>query len=116
MEFSLNLHRGRVRASERAPRNSQRILERLHALAKIVERGADVHVERLRVTPPHLERGLIILTKNASRHGRQLAQEFTGISVALQTKKERRVVVGLSTRWPFKIKSASKKPGRFCSK
>ena len=49
MEFSLNLHRDRVRASERAPRNSQRILERLHALAKIVERGTDVHVERLGV-------------------------------------------------------------------
>ena len=90
MEFSLNLHRGRVRASERAPRNSQRILERRHRLAEIVERGGGVAVERLRVTPPHLERGLITLTKNASRHGRQLAQEFTGFSVALQTNKDRR--------------------------
>ena len=37
-----------MRASERAPRNSQRVFERLHALAEIAERGAVVLTIRLR--------------------------------------------------------------------
>ena len=46
LEFSLKPRREWVRASERAPRNSQRILERLHALAELVEGGGGVLVER----------------------------------------------------------------------
>ena len=42
-----NIHCGRVRATEHASRGSFRVLERLHGLADIVERGAVVLVERL---------------------------------------------------------------------
>ena len=91
-----NRRYGRVRASKHAPRNPFRVLDCLNAFAQIVEGGAVGSAERLRVNRPHPERNLTILAKKASRHGRQLAQEFTGVSVALQTKKERRVVVGFS--------------------
>ena len=42
----LNSSGGRVRAAEHAPRDSLNFLERRHGLAKIVERGAVVCVER----------------------------------------------------------------------
>ena len=44
----LNRSCGRVRATEHAPRNPCRILERRHSLADIVERGTGVLVERHR--------------------------------------------------------------------
>ena len=84
----------RVRATEHASGGPVYLLERRHGLVKIVERGAVVLVERRRVTPPHREREIVTLSEYTPRHGRQLAQEFTGFSVALPTKKERRVVVG----------------------
>ena len=59
----------RVRASEHAPRGPFRVLERRHGLAEIVERGGGVHVERRRVSPPHLERDFMSFSENASRHG-----------------------------------------------
>ena len=69
----------RVRGgSEHAPRDSCRILERRHGLAEIIERGVGVQVERLRVSPPHLDRKSILFAENASRHGRYLAQQFLG--------------------------------------
>ena len=40
--------RGRVRATEHAPRDPSRVLERRHCLAAIFERGGGVLVERLR--------------------------------------------------------------------
>ena len=48
MEFFLKPRREWVRASERAPRNSQRILERLHALAELVEGGGGVLISLLK--------------------------------------------------------------------
>ena len=50
----------RVRATEHAPRGPFHVLERRHGLAEIVERGAGVPVERLRVTPPHLQREFVL--------------------------------------------------------
>ena len=38
-----------MRAAEHAPRDPFHVLQRLHGLAEIVERGAGVPVERLRV-------------------------------------------------------------------
>ena len=45
-----------MRATEHTPRGPFYLIERRHCLAEIVERGAGVVVERLRVNPPHLER------------------------------------------------------------
>ena len=61
--------RGRVRATEHAPRDPFRLLERRHGLSEIVERGIGVQVERRRVRTLHLERGSLILSKNTLRHG-----------------------------------------------
>ena len=41
-----------MRTTEHAPRDPRRLLERRHCLAEIVERGASVVVERLRVKRP----------------------------------------------------------------
>ena len=49
LQFVLNLRCGRVRATEDALGDPFRLLERRHGLAEIVERGAGVAVERLRV-------------------------------------------------------------------
>ena len=49
LQIRLNRHCGRVRAAEHAPRDSCRVFERRNSLAEIVERGAVVVVERLRV-------------------------------------------------------------------
>ena len=46
-QSSFNLQCGRVRASEHAPRDPFRVLERRHALAEIVECGAIVREDRL---------------------------------------------------------------------
>ena len=59
----------RVRAAEHASRGPFRVLERRHGLVEIVERGGGVVVERLRVNPPCLERAIMTLSENASRHG-----------------------------------------------
>ena len=45
-----------VLATKHAPRGQCRLLEHRHGLAEIVERGAGVLVECLRVNPPHPER------------------------------------------------------------
>ena len=68
-QIVLNPFCERVRAAEHAPRGPCRILERRHGFADVVERGAGVHVERLRVSPLHPEREMMILSKNSSRHG-----------------------------------------------
>ena len=39
----------RMRATQHAPRDQFRVLERRHSLAEIVERGVSVEVEHLRV-------------------------------------------------------------------
>ena len=65
----------RVCAAKHAPRDPFYFLERRHGLALIAERGAVVPVERLRVNPPHPERGVIMLSENASRHGHRFAQQ-----------------------------------------
>ena len=80
------VHNGRserVLATEHAPRGPFRLLERLHALAKIVERRAVVLVERLRVIRPHQERQIKTISEDTSRHGHRFAQECFGFCVAL---------------------------------
>ena len=77
-EAVLNFFCERVRASEHSLRGPFRILERRHGLAEIVERGGGVSAERLRVHRPHLERNVMILSKNASRHGDRFAQQHLG--------------------------------------
>ena len=52
MQVVLNVPCDRVRATEHAPRNASNVLERRQGLAEIVERGAGVVVERLRIIPP----------------------------------------------------------------
>ena len=81
-------------ATEHASRRPFCLHERGHGLAEIVERGAVVSVERLRVNPPHLERYLMTISENAPRHGHDFAQQRLGIFEALQILKGRRVVVG----------------------
>ena len=51
-------------------------------------------VERLRVVPAHLERDLIIITENASRHGHVLRNSALASWQRFQTIKGIRVVVG----------------------
>ena len=69
---------GWVRATEDSPRGLSQIIERRRALTAIVECGAGVCEEHLRVNPPNLERELITLSKNASRHGHRFAQQRPG--------------------------------------
>ena len=57
-----------MRAAEHAPRDPSRILERRYGLVEIVQCGVFVIVERLRVTPPHLERQSITFSENASEN------------------------------------------------
>ena len=49
MQLALKKHYERMRAAEHAPRDPFRVLESRHCLAEIVERGAVVLAERLRV-------------------------------------------------------------------
>ena len=51
-------------------------------LADIVERGGGVLVERARVIPPQIERHIMTLAENASRHGHFFAQQRLGFLVA----------------------------------
>ena len=74
---------GRVRAAEDAPRDPFRLLERRHSLAQIVERGIVVLVERLRITPTHQEREVMVISKDASRHWHCFEQQRLNFCVAL---------------------------------
>ena len=51
LEAFLNRSCDWVRATEHAPRGPFQLLERVHGLAEIIERGAGVLVERPRVSP-----------------------------------------------------------------
>ena len=72
-----------VRSTKHAPRGPFRVLERRHGLADIVERGAVVVVERLRVIHPHSEHEFMTLPKNALRRGQYFAQQRLGFFEAL---------------------------------
>ena len=71
--FVLNCNCERVSAAKDAPRDPLRVFERRHGLAKISGRGTVVRVERYRISPPHPERVIVIITENASRHGNRFA-------------------------------------------
>ena len=75
LQILLNPRREWMRAAEHAPRDPPRVHERRHGLAEIVGRGAGVHVEHIRVNPPHPERDLMSLSQNAWRHANNFAQQ-----------------------------------------
>ena len=75
LQFGVKPHCVRMRATKHLPRDQCQILERLHGLAEIGERGAVVEEERPRVTPPHPGRGVMTLSENAPRHGHRFAQQ-----------------------------------------
>ena len=58
-----------MRATEHAPRGTFRLLERFYGLAEIVERGAVVRVERLRVITPQPQRGIMTFPENTPSTG-----------------------------------------------
>ena len=68
-QMELNRRCERVRATEHAPRDPFRGLERRYCLAEIVECGAGVPVERRRKNPPQPKRDLRILSEDPSRDG-----------------------------------------------
>ena len=72
-----------VRATKHASRDPFNFLERRHALAEIVERRAGALAERLRLSFPHLEREIMTLSEDASRHGHYFAQQRLGFFEAL---------------------------------
>ena len=80
---TLDFRRLRMSLTEYALPRIRNRLEYIHALAEIAERGAFVHVERPRVNPPHLERDIITLSKNASRYGNHFEQKWFGFFEAL---------------------------------
>ena len=69
-----------MRASEHAPRDPSRVLERRHGLAEIVKRGGGVLAEHRRVNRPHFERKSISFSENASRHAHRFAQQCLRIA------------------------------------
>ncbi len=71
----LDMRDKRMRAAENAPRGPFYVLERRHSLAIIVERGAGVQAECIRVNLLHFERDFMTLAENASRCGHRLAQQ-----------------------------------------
>ena len=79
----LNPHCGRVRATEHAPRDPRRVLERRHGLAEIVERRAGVLVERPRVNLPYPKREIMTVSENAVKHWRRFAHQFLDFFEAL---------------------------------
>ena len=95
LQFLLNLLCERVRPSKYTPGDPICIVERRDGLTEIeiVERGA-VLVERPRIIPTQPERGVITLSKNASRHGDQFAEHRLAFFEALEVIKGIRVVVG----------------------
>ena len=66
-QIPLKPQRGRVRATEHAPRDPCRVLERRHGLVEIVERGAVVLIERPGVSPSRPEREIVTLSEDADR-------------------------------------------------
>ena len=70
----LNVQCDWVRGAQHTPRGPIQFLERRHTLAEIVERGAFVIAECIRVSPPHPEREITTLSKNATRYGHRFAQ------------------------------------------
>jgi hypothetical protein len=88
----LNIRHDGMRATEHAPSGPYSVLESGNGLAEIVERGAIVLVERLRVNPSHLECDFMALSENTSRQGYLFAHQRLGFSAALQMNKGRRVV------------------------
>ena len=65
-QILLNSLCGRVHPSEHAPRDPYRVLERRHGLAKVVERGGGVFVERRRVNKSRPERSKSFESKRAA--------------------------------------------------
>ena len=68
-QINRNRRDERVRAAQHAPRDPFRVLERIHGLAEIAERGVGVPVEHPRVSLSHSERGFIVFADNTLRHG-----------------------------------------------
>ena len=83
-----------MRATEHAPPGPFYFLERRHGLAEVVECGAGVNGEHRCVTPPHLERDFMTLSKNAPRHGRRFAHQGLSFFQTPHIDKGERVVVG----------------------
>ena len=83
LQIPLKRRGERVRATEHASRGRYQFLERLNALAQIVERGGGVMVERMCVKHPHPEREITILSENTPRHGDPFAQQRLGFFEAL---------------------------------
>ena len=79
----LNRSYERMRATHHAPRDPCRVLERRHGLVEIVERGAIVLAERLRVIPPRLERESMSFPESALRQGHRFAQHRLSFFEAL---------------------------------
>ena len=67
-QFVRNALCGRMRATERAPRDRFHLLERIYGLADLIERGAGVMQNCLRIQRPRRERKCMILPENTSRH------------------------------------------------
>ena len=82
--MALKRLRERVRASEHAPRDPFRLLERRYGHAEIIKRGAVGPVESQRVSPPHREREMMTLSEKASRHGNHFAEQCLGFFKAPQ--------------------------------
>ena len=80
-----------MRATERAPRDPFRLLERRHGLAEIVESRTGVHEERPRVNFPYPERKIMTLTDNASRHWQRFAHQCLGIFETTSVDEPQRV-------------------------
>ena len=65
LQVVFNTTYNRMLATKHAPGGAFRILERLHGLADIVESGAAVLVDRLRIIHPNQERDIITFSDNA---------------------------------------------------
>ena len=98
--MALKRLRERGRASEHAPRDPFRLLERRYGHAEIIKRGAVGPVESQRVSPPHREREMMTLSEKASRHGNHFAEQCLGFFKAPQIMEGRSVVVGFSKAPP----------------
>ncbi len=93
-QVALNVYCERMFTTENASRGPLQFLEHRHGLAKIVERGTGVKIERLPASPPHPDCSLMILSEDASRDGKRSTHKRLCFFEALDTIKGRRVVVG----------------------
>ena len=93
-QSALNVYCERVRATENLPCGPCRVLERRHGLVELVERGAGVIAERLRIIPPYFERQSMSFSESASRYGHRSAQQRLGFLEALEFTKGICVVEG----------------------